>query len=1258
MIDGKIAVFLGFANDYSNTSNTLETLEEEEREIDNALDELRNSGQCHIIRGRALTPELFFEKLQKHRGEIDMLHFSGHAHEDALVLENSESEVSNGVSLQAYIDLIRNQAGNIKFLFLNGCQTIKQAKELTKAGVKAVIATINKIDEDDGLLFTSSFYKALSLGSSIQEAFNEAKGYLIGVSSSDEKIVNSWELVSLDDRHLQWIPFPKTQIRDSLNVLQLSDLNNSDFDFSNLEEFFANSESETDIILYTGNIISSANNLTAFKQTYQDLISSLTRITNVSPKNIFFSPGESDLDKTRILEAIHDKINQVKTNQEIMDFVYSGEQFVQSCNASSNFREVIKQNLNTDKKDILTELYSTHFREVAGKKIGVVCINSLWSSIDKDMDSLVFPIELLEDAYELVQASDYKILVSNLDFSALKPFNRKEVENLAYSKFDFLLLGASDDHTNNHKMMISNEGIYRSFSGLNQSKGIDFLFHKFCFNENKIDSHIRIYAEGNGCLVEEKDTQTYSFPRGIEKRKQVKLLQVLNKQLDFYHSIGDNLFVDYKREGKGFSDLFTQPVLREKPVEEIEALNNNSHFIQNRFKSLFELEKNFMLIGRDKSGKSSLLIFLATKILEDFSRKKAIPIYIDLKRFKNKVDKFDLLNYISSILERNKRETIGLFEKYHFKLLLDNFDPSNSGLTGKIKDFLIQNPSFTYILSTDQTAVRSYENLDFGFNHYTKLYIHEISRTEIRSLASKSIDGTDKYVEEVIQRLIKLFKQYRMPFNYWTVSVFLWILSKRKLEEFEIQNNSELIELYIQELLGQKELAYDTTNRFSFKKYKQFLSFLAWKLYKNHSLDGYSADYETLLSYTKEFIGRSRRNVAIPKDVIEYVLERGILKRVSPTHYSFRLNGAYEYFLAKEMLENEDFLNEVLNDDNVYISFKNELDLYSGFAKSDRKKDRELLGTVYRKTTEKFAAHNKRLLEEGTTDQNLVNKVGSKSILEIIQEVDIQKVTPLSYEQKDVIETELDEGSRSLLPIEEFNTEVKVKKQYDKTSNELEVLEDYLFIMSRVYRNVDVDDTEEEKLDDEILGFILDSTCNLGFLLLEEVTETLKSANEESSIFDNKLGLPKAILKIIGNILPLIVQDLFHQSVGHITLENVIKNQIDKLDKNPKENQLKLFILYFTLVDLDLKNIKLYVDRIFEITRNGIIKSSVLTKILFYLIFKSYNDTELTSFLRSKFRSYQMKLNPKTDPRELDKRLSEIDRLALIKRSSEKPSIK
>ncbi|RMG57153.1 MAG: CHAT domain-containing protein, partial [Bacteroidetes bacterium] len=113
-----------------------------------------------------------------YEGRIWIFHYGGHADEDELWLETEASGNRSFFSL-GLSRFLGAQKG-LKLVFLNGCATGEHAQLMLDAGVPSVIATSRKIDDEQARDFSVSFYQGLAAGSSLEEAFQESEGMLLG----------------------------------------------------------------------------------------------------------------------------------------------------------------------------------------------------------------------------------------------------------------------------------------------------------------------------------------------------------------------------------------------------------------------------------------------------------------------------------------------------------------------------------------------------------------------------------------------------------------------------------------------------------------------------------------------------------------------------------------------------------------------------------------------------------------------------------------------------------------------------------------------------------------------------------------------------------------------------------------------------------------------------------------------------------------------------------------------------------------------
>lgn len=172
-------VFMAFANERSQRG-FLRKLTIELKSIMNALETAVQKGRCQLKILPAATQDEIAKVFQDewYEGRIWIFHYGGHADEDELWLETADGGNQSFFSL-GLARFLGAQKG-MKLVFLNGCATEEHAKHLLESNISAVIATSRKIDDNKANRFSTIFYQGLASGASIDEAFREAEGILLG----------------------------------------------------------------------------------------------------------------------------------------------------------------------------------------------------------------------------------------------------------------------------------------------------------------------------------------------------------------------------------------------------------------------------------------------------------------------------------------------------------------------------------------------------------------------------------------------------------------------------------------------------------------------------------------------------------------------------------------------------------------------------------------------------------------------------------------------------------------------------------------------------------------------------------------------------------------------------------------------------------------------------------------------------------------------------------------------------------------------
>jgi predicted MPP superfamily phosphohydrolase len=1003
------------------------------------------------------------------------------------------------------------------------------------------------------------------------------------------------------------------------------------------------SETDVDFLIFTGDLVFSGKDRNDFDKAYEDFLFKVGKTLGLNKRQIIICPGNHDVNRAKVNEPIKEFLRKIDSNEKLSSFVEKDDpnEFGLSCLATKNYFDFEKkfyeagENLNMDN---IGQLVSLHFREIDNQSLGFVSINTAWCSTgDDDRGNLFFPKSELEKAVNELNKRkiQWKVLLLHHPIVDLKDFNKQDIEDFIYSEFHFLFSGHLHKREDFVKLTL-NEGIFGTYASAAFTKkddgkigysvvDIDLNTLDICLFKHFYDFEERAFLPANAMY--------FSLPTNQDKVNQINIYKTLKKRLVEITDKANELLVTTKdvNHDKDFLKLFVDPVLKTKPDLELTNATANHRI---NFNELYA-ESNYLIYGKDKTGKTSLLFKLQIDILKNYTQLSEVPFYIDLNEYKIKPERLDIVKLVSKFLELSYEKTITILKKYAIKLLVDNFDPTQKDLIKIISDFFKKFPHSKYIIVADQTLVRSYEKLDYGIDGYTTLFIHDISRKEIRQLTNKWPNLPENRKEEFIERIIDVLKQHNMPFNYWTLSIFLWIFSGKNTLNFN--SNSELIELYIDDLLDRNGLANNPQNRFSYQNFKLLLSELAHWLLTQHSSNNYSIKYSDLIRFTENFMSANPKRVGNTSDVVSYLLERGVLKKIDNDFMTFRLNGVFEYFIAFSFNENKDFLQQIINDDRLYLSFKNEYEIYSGFQRSETD-NKEFLTTIYEKTKCVFSDLNDRMT--GELDIRLSKILDGKEILDLSQPIselaNNSDLTPLTNDEKDELLDDIPGG---------VEVEVRPKRLYDVSIKDFEILERFLVINGRVFKNIE--NIKDKHFIEEIFDFIISSSCNLGFKLIEE----LESNPENFEELDHKIP-SRILLSIINNHLPSIVQNFIHSAMGHINLESIIKDKANYYKSNQRINQYRLFILHGLLLDLDLKRHKGLIDEMIEISKIGVVKTSVLIKLLSLLLFKCYDDDKMINFLKEKIRKVNLMINPKVNMKDFDRNFEKTRKILLLKRQN------
>ncbi|WP_445454629.1 metallophosphoesterase [Flavobacterium sp. 25HG05S-40] len=967
-----------------------------------------------------------------------------------------------------------------------------------------------------------------------------------------------------------------------------------------------------DFLFFTGDLVNSGKDFKDFEDADKVLIQEVLASLNIKKDDVFICPGNHDVNRGQELDDIKDSINKIKSDKELDGYVL--KQDGRSLKASlANFNNYLKfqKAFYKNDQDILDPLFTVHKRKKKDLPINITTINSAWRAIDSNTDSgnLLYPVHYLKTAFEIIKKDNaLNILLLHHPLSDFKYWNQQTLEDIIFK--DYHLMFSGHTHKKRDTIHVVPEiGMYSCTSpatlSLDGKSKIGYSIIEIDLESYNVKIENKLYQQDEEVFY--SSTPLYGqIPISEKKQIENRFRETIRKRFNIELEKANDLFLSYsdKKEKSNFLDLFTDPVIDNNSMTHIGSKKSQSKKIL--LNELINSRDNQILFGKDKSGKTAILYKILLDTLNEFSINNILPIYINCKELIKSENQIDIIKTIRSFYELSTTDAEKLSQSYHIKILLDNFNENEKLILSPLNDYITKFKNASIIATAEETLLNGFSNKTINGTFFNNKFIWDIGRTQIRTLTNKWPSLSEESREILLEKIQKVFTQLNIPNNYWTVSLFIWIFEKNADATF--RNNFQLIELYIDNLLDKESfVSKESIYKIDFEDFKNYLGELAHHLVVEYNSSNYIITYVDLINFTSDYKKRNRKFVIEVQSIVEIIIEKGVLRKIDDDSYTFRLNGVFEYFLAFYMKDNIEFRDEIIEDGHFYLSFGNEFEICAGF----NSRDIEFANKIYKKTKEIFSPIN-CLYDFEKIDFHLKLIIQDKLKIDLrLPELLKDSIKPISLENQDVIFEEITGLDNKKL------AEVQQKKYYEKIESNSENLEKALFILSRVFRNSKFKDI---KLEDEIFEFILNSSCTLGFKLMEEIEENkLDYINDKTTEED--------LMKLLTQFVPIVVQTFFYDSLVQNNLETILIDKIKELKENSKENQFKLLILYFSLIDLNLKQNHKYIDEVIEILNMGVLKQTSLIKLYIYLALKVNGNEALEDKIKKSIRSQELKID-------------------------------
>lgn len=980
-----------------------------------------------------------------------------------------------------------------------------------------------------------------------------------------------------------------------IRILHFSDFhykNDSDLDFRIAAQDICNQlkKESIDFAVFTGDLVNSDKGPAHFMNAKSILIDPILATLNLPHERFMMVPGNHDKTRDREMDAIREKFSSCNSVKELEKILSDERQRNESLVDMTNYLEFAESLYGADAH---SKFYWSRKVSVNGKTYGLVGLNSAWRSFDseKDRGQLLFPIVEVRNAFADMNDCEMIFCAMHHDLSDFKNDIEDNMSQILEKKCSILFTGHYHKCKTRYTY-VDNKGFIHSiapatYNRYDTGSQYGFVILEISDDGTELRELVNRYQDGVFSICK---NDPIPIPMENEKRDFIKFNKTIKKRLESgIEEANDAFLTGYNAKNNGFDflSMFSQPVVRDKSLQEILMSPTKSKGTQYSVEQILNTNENIVIFGSNKCGKSALLRKIYISFLEDVHNRKVIPYFLNCREI-NADRPIGLKNKLQIFLEMSSSAIDNLFTKYELVLLLDDLDITDKSLVSSLKNEINTFPIVRFVIMTEETVSAQIQLLKDVFNEgdIKRLFFHSLSYKEVHELTNKWPNIPVRKKKDVEKSIKSIFTQMHIPLNYWTVSLFIWLYDKT--DETKIRNNFELVRLYVNELLGVDKIVRDRELRIDYEDLLAYLASLAYEILTND----YALTYSQWTNFTEKYKKTHRKVTEDIRNIQELLIQKGVIVEFhKPQHrevfYTFRLKGIFEYFLAYQMKVDKKFLDQVLNEESYYLSFANEIEFYAGF----ERRDFDSIRVVFQKTKQIFTPllSNERYEQ---VDEQLKLETSNWRINTEDAEVIFEEVQKDSYDKNE----ELMVSNEDLI----ISSGVEEKVYYDSIEPTIENLEKALFILSRVFRNSDVCD--EKPLGDEILNFILTGTCNMGFCFSEQITKEIESKNVNDNLKD--------AINIVSGYIPLVMQATLFDAISQYNLTAVLEDKLEELSQDVESNQYKYFIIAFILMDLNMGRYSYLLDNLREYITIPVLRYMCHSKCLLMML-KNPENKEL-----------------------------------------------
>lgn len=1000
-----------------------------------------------------------------------------------------------------------------------------------------------------------------------------------------------------------------------------------------------------DLICFTGDLIQQGNKAIQGEKELEIaneiLVQPVLNALGLEKKHFIIVPGNHEVDTTQINKAIEkgllvSSLDEINENINDMDKAY--------LNRLSYFYEMVKSSYDDV---IMGKIGYAFIREIDGRKIGIVCIDSAWRSSGKgvcEKGLMYVGMKQVQDLFRHIKDTDFKICMMHHPLDWLSDFESTLIER-EMTKFDIVLRGHV--HENDNKA-ICRQNMKTIYSTAGKLYPLDYAYGR------KIDGYngysvLSINFAINLCTIFMRTyfaMERQDFDKALNIDEDGKRVYALNgnteeKQMEFNIINGIREYFDHMSETfslikkidthspASLSDIFVEPILSEES-EYMKEKGENTEQIT--LEQLIKENENTILLGKKESGKTTLLQKIGLLYIDKYEDKRIIPIYIDMRQLPKKDDKltnatiYFVMNNMFDEANINKAKVKELIKTGKFVFLIDNIDISDDLHTRMLTKFIQDNKENRFFLTVKEEFFQSIDmkRMPEYSEGFKKIYIHFMGKAQVRELVTRWANKREELLDinEVVEKIDGYCNQINFAKTPFNISIFMVLWDSDK--NFIPQNEGIVMQNYLQILLEKLSPNESYRSTYSFQIKEHFLSNLAYRMFEKNQ---YYFTKDEFNEYLHDY-HKTKGYIEANSKFSELFFEKGILS-LSDDIVIFSYTSILEYYLAVYAKDNDDFLQYILRK-GIRVNFRNEICFYSGLNPNCRELLDGMAETIIETIIDSIDVVEDLNKLEIMTDFRLKKDELVKSLTENRPtQKEIDNISDFTNKKNEIAPLDIPKRKKGII-IDAPKIINSDKSNYDE--EETEDFYSLLLMYGSVLKNA-------ELLDNSLKISHLENYMYAMNIFLREILQKIENAKEELSIEDlkkeirNTKTLPSDdelekikdnLMEMIKVSIPIAVQNMISENVGTPKMEIAINDLILSKQEKPFEK----FMLIFLKCDLKIGNSISELKRYIHYETSESILKLIMMKLIFYYRMRFFGvDRKMDESILDLIIMIQIKLN-------------------------------